>query len=119
MSMTTASSLSSLPTSSASIQPLSIGTVTTRSSSGRSAVCPEFAVAERVDVELHPRHIVGLDALAGLEVDDDDLVGVELADEVDPPVNDEAVSEVDLYLLLDELDVLELIAVVAELSRDG
>src|SRR6266542_5499889 len=76
----------------------------------------QLAVSQGVDMQLRPGHILVLGPLGRLEVNDDDVPGVRAPDEVDAAVHDQAVTQVDLYHLLDVLRLGEQMPVVPEIS---
>jgi integrase len=83
-----------------------------------SGLAGQLLVAECIHMELVTGHVLGLGALGRLKVDDRGLVGVELLDEVDPPLDRDSRRNVHLDLLLGVEGPRQGLGIVAEVPAD-
>ena len=79
----------------------------------------ELLVAERIDVELVAAHIFILGAVGGFEVDDDDLVGIGAADQVNAPMHHHALGKLEFDGFLGVFDLVEQCRILGEVAAQG
>lgn len=64
------------------------------------AVSGEFGGAERIHMQLIPRHLLSLCAVGWLEIDDRDLVGCQSLHQIDTAIHRDARRDMHVDLLL-------------------